>query len=426
MQAKILHVIEDKEVRPVGGELARRVDTRIVAASNRDLLEMVRQGAFREDLYFRLSKFDIEVPPLRERREDIPRLIRYVMQNIAGAGKTPLALDPDAEEILSEYPWPGNVRNSRTSQPRYILADGGRITLSDLPPDIARGPPRTAASASPAAVCATKCATSRQMEPAHWRVTATAGRRRSGSKSGSPAARKLRGIQRAANTRRTINHKGISTMKLAPSLASAASLAVVWHSRRPCPGRAAELPAVRDGDASCPCCYGRDTGMRSAGRMGEIDQADSGRQAISISASPPQGKRRPSASAPYRRRPAEKPGGSAQMDCACRRARPTRELASPTSTASGIPSARQCGALRWIRAAADSSYLTAMEKLAAATATGNWDWQSTSGRPSSGTKNPQTRGIRQGAAATGWQPMSLPGRCATVSQKVGNNWSSKQ
>jgi DNA-binding NtrC family response regulator len=150
MQAKILHVIEDKEVRPVGGEMARRVDTRIVAATNRDLLEMVRQGRFREDLYFRLSKFVIDIPPLRERKEDIPRLIRYVMQNIAGAGKTPLGLDPAAEEILCDYPWPGNVRELENIINRaYILADGGRITLADLPPDIARqAPPQDSNGAS--------------------------------------------------------------------------------------------------------------------------------------------------------------------------------------------------------------------------------------------------------------------------------------
>lgn len=142
MQAKILHVIEDKEVRPVGGEQARRIDTRIVAATNRDLVEMVKQGTFREDLYFRLSKFVISIPPLRDRRQDISRLIRYIMQNIAGAGKIPLGIDPIAEEILSEYSWPGNVRELENVIGRaYILSDGGRITLSDLSPDIARHVP---------------------------------------------------------------------------------------------------------------------------------------------------------------------------------------------------------------------------------------------------------------------------------------------
>ncbi|MBL8490838.1 MAG: sigma-54-dependent Fis family transcriptional regulator, partial [Rhodocyclaceae bacterium] len=142
MQTKLLHVIEDKEVRPIGGEQARKVDTRIVAATNRDLSEMVKQGRFREDLYFRLSQFLIHIPPLRERREDIPRLIRYVMQNIASNSQKTLELDPAAEEIMVDYAWPGNVRELENVVNRaYILADGGRITLSDLPPDIARNVP---------------------------------------------------------------------------------------------------------------------------------------------------------------------------------------------------------------------------------------------------------------------------------------------
>lgn len=142
MQTKLLHVIEDKEVRPIGGELPRRVDTRILAATNRDLSEMVRQGRFREDLYFRLSQFHIHIPPLRERRDDILRLIRYTMQNIASNANRSLELDPVAEEILVDYDWPGNVREVENVINRaHILADGGRITLADLPPDIARHQP---------------------------------------------------------------------------------------------------------------------------------------------------------------------------------------------------------------------------------------------------------------------------------------------
>ena len=116
------------------------MDARIVAATNRNLAEMVKEGSFREDLYFRLSMFAIKIPPLRERREDIPRLIRYVLQNIGGKGvKKSLELDPMAEEILVEYAWPGNVHELENVLNRvYILADGGHITLSDLPPDIAR------------------------------------------------------------------------------------------------------------------------------------------------------------------------------------------------------------------------------------------------------------------------------------------------
>jgi len=144
LQTKLLHVIEDKVVRPLGGEMVRKVDARIIAATNRNLQEMVKEGRFREDLYFRLSMFHIQIPPLRERREDMGRLIHFILNNLAGGqGKKTLALDPIAEEILVEYPWPGNVRELENVINRaHILADGDRITLADLPPDIARSAPR--------------------------------------------------------------------------------------------------------------------------------------------------------------------------------------------------------------------------------------------------------------------------------------------
>jgi two-component system response regulator AtoC len=139
LQAKILHVLEDKALRPLGGDQTRAIDVRIIAATNRDLIEMVKQGKFREDLYFRLSKFVIGVPPLRERRQDIPGLIRYVIRKIVGPSKPDLDIDPVAEEMLTEYPWPGNVRELDNILNRAcILADGGRITISDIPTDIAR------------------------------------------------------------------------------------------------------------------------------------------------------------------------------------------------------------------------------------------------------------------------------------------------
>lgn len=139
MQAKILHVLEDKIVRPLGGDQTRPIDVRIVAATNRDLLDMVKQGKFREDLYFRLSKFVIHVPPLRERKQDIPRLIQYMMQKIVGPGKPDFQIDPVAEDMLTEYPWPGNVRELDNVLNRAcILADGGRITISDIPTNLSK------------------------------------------------------------------------------------------------------------------------------------------------------------------------------------------------------------------------------------------------------------------------------------------------
>lgn len=138
LQTKLLHVIEDKQIRSVGSEQARSVDVRIVAATNRNLEEMVKEGKFREDLYFRLSMFNIHMPPLRERRSDISGLIRYLVHN-AGLDSSGgmLEMDPEAEEVMLSYKWPGNVRQLENVINRvHILADGGRITLADLPPEI--------------------------------------------------------------------------------------------------------------------------------------------------------------------------------------------------------------------------------------------------------------------------------------------------
>jgi DNA-binding NtrC family response regulator len=144
LQVKLLHVIEEKTVRPVGGEQAKRADVRIVAATNRDLSQMVAEGRFREDLYFRLSVFHVHVPPLRERRQDIPELVRFLLQRGAKRLNSDgdLAIDADVEEILAAYDWPGNVREMENVVDRaLILADEGRITRAELPPQIARMAP---------------------------------------------------------------------------------------------------------------------------------------------------------------------------------------------------------------------------------------------------------------------------------------------
>jgi len=145
MQTKLLHCIEDKHIRPVGSEQARRVDARIIAATNRDLAQLVREGKFREDLYFRLSVFQVPVPPLRSRQQDIPGLVRFFLRRarISGHAAKDLSIDPDAEDLLLAYAWPGNVRELDNVVSRaYILADGDRITTVDLPPEITRQAPR--------------------------------------------------------------------------------------------------------------------------------------------------------------------------------------------------------------------------------------------------------------------------------------------
>ena len=142
LQVKLLHVIEQKAVRSVGSEQVRPVDVRIIAATNRDLGEMVAQGKFREDLYFRLSVFHIHVPPLRERRQDLPALVQFMLQRNTrrmGSGGHEARLAPGVEDLLINYDWPGNVRELENVLDRaLILADEGYVALADLPASITR------------------------------------------------------------------------------------------------------------------------------------------------------------------------------------------------------------------------------------------------------------------------------------------------
>lgn len=139
MQAKLLHAIEDKAVRPVGAEDLRKVDVRIVAATNRNLEEMVKEGTFREDLFFRLSMFHIVIPPLRERVGDVKGLIDFLLKELSRETGRTMKVDPEAEEILINFPWPGNVRQLENVMNRaFILADGSTIRAADLPSDVTR------------------------------------------------------------------------------------------------------------------------------------------------------------------------------------------------------------------------------------------------------------------------------------------------
>ena len=141
LQVKLLHVIEERQFRPVGSEKVRRVDVRIIAATNRDLEKMVAAGEFREDLYFRLNVINIQIPPLRERREDIESFIWFFLEHDAdqyAAGRH-LSIDSEAESILMNYDWPGNVRELENVIARaLILSDGEKITAADLPAQITR------------------------------------------------------------------------------------------------------------------------------------------------------------------------------------------------------------------------------------------------------------------------------------------------
>jgi DNA-binding NtrC family response regulator len=140
LQAKLLRVLEERRFRRVGGTRDISVDIRVVAASNRELRNAVEQGVFRKDLYYRLQVVTITIPPLSERREDIPLLARHFLDHFAREfRKRVLRLTPAAERLLVQYDWPGNVRELRNVIERaVILADGAELTPGELPPEIAR------------------------------------------------------------------------------------------------------------------------------------------------------------------------------------------------------------------------------------------------------------------------------------------------
>ncbi len=134
LQVKLLHVIQTRELTPVGDTRVITVDVRIIAATNADLMQRVKEGRFREDLYYRLNVIEIHMPSLRERRDDIPVLIKHFMEVFAKeAGKTIKDIDFEAMQALLAYDWPGNIRELRNTIERAtVLADGEVITMHDL------------------------------------------------------------------------------------------------------------------------------------------------------------------------------------------------------------------------------------------------------------------------------------------------------
>jgi DNA-binding NtrC family response regulator len=136
VQVKLLRTLQDGEIRRIGGAEAVRVDVRVVAATNRDLREALASGAFREDLYFRLNVFHIDLAPLRERREDIPLLANFFREKFARAvGKRVDRFSERAQFYLIRYDYPGNVRELENAVERAVaLAEHGEVTHLDLPP----------------------------------------------------------------------------------------------------------------------------------------------------------------------------------------------------------------------------------------------------------------------------------------------------
>ncbi|MGB5328897.1 MAG: sigma-54 dependent transcriptional regulator [Gammaproteobacteria bacterium] len=136
LQVKLLHVIEDQNVRALGSEQARKIDVRIIAATNKDLPQMVETGLFREDLYFRLNVFHIPLPSLQQRKEDLPELISHFIhkESLKMGLADSIEIRPEALQTLLTYSWPGNVRELQNVIARsLILAENGYIDVTDLP-----------------------------------------------------------------------------------------------------------------------------------------------------------------------------------------------------------------------------------------------------------------------------------------------------
>ena len=152
-QTRLLRLLEQGTYRPVGSQDERRSDLRVIAATWRDLRQRVAEGAFREDLYHRLTIVELRMPSLRERPGDVDLLFEHFMNHACGDRRLPPDLEPDVRVHLRRWPWPGNVRELRNVA-SYVAAmtPGGRVRMEDLPPALLRPPPEVATTEMPVAL----------------------------------------------------------------------------------------------------------------------------------------------------------------------------------------------------------------------------------------------------------------------------------
>jgi len=191
LQPKLLRVLQEQEFERVGGNRTLHVDVRVVAATNNDLAALVAERRFRSDLYYRLNVFPIQIPPLRERPEDVPLLVRYFVQKFSRRqNKTVVYIPSNVMDALVNYPWPGNVRELENLIERAVLLSPGpelRVPLAELkeaypssvlvaaPVDIPRLPSPQPAPAPPASALSTLDETQRQhilrvLRQTEWRI----------------------------------------------------------------------------------------------------------------------------------------------------------------------------------------------------------------------------------------------------------------
>ena len=169
LQVKLLRVMQDHEVRRVGGTHSIKVDVRIIAATNRDLEQFVKEGKFRDDLFYRLNVVRITLPSLTERQEDIPMLAHYFLQKCATGTTTPVrGFHPDTMELLNRYRWPGNVRELENAIERAVsLSHGPLLTPDDLPAAIRQAPIHADAKPESPDVTEPVCLTLEEVEKRH-------------------------------------------------------------------------------------------------------------------------------------------------------------------------------------------------------------------------------------------------------------------
>ena len=138
-QSKLLHVLEEREIRRIGGTQSIKVDVCVIAATNKNLIQAVRDGVFRDDLYFRLNVIPLHVPPLREHPEDVPLLVNFLIQKFSSeyAEALPKQVTPQAMSALRRYQWPGNIRQLENYLRRiFVLSENEVIDMDELPPEI--------------------------------------------------------------------------------------------------------------------------------------------------------------------------------------------------------------------------------------------------------------------------------------------------
>jgi DNA-binding NtrC family response regulator len=170
VQVKLLRFLESKEIRRVGESEPFRTDVRVLCATNRDLRQMIREDQFREDLYFRINTFEIRLPPLRERKADIPDLAMHLLARAARRPAEQVAslLSPEVVKVLQEHDWSGNVRElANVMEHAYILSGGGRITPEHLPHLVRRTPGSSGSQTCAAAATDEEPRTLEEIEMAH-------------------------------------------------------------------------------------------------------------------------------------------------------------------------------------------------------------------------------------------------------------------